>query len=85
VWDDAPDFDVCAEHYRAIQLGEDVDELLYHLDRLGAWIAIWDEPSEAETRLQYRAFEMRDRLVEELWRATVKDKAAECIAMRGPR
>jgi hypothetical protein len=52
---------------------------------LGAWIATWDEPSEAETRLQYRAFEMRDRLMEELWRATVKDKAAEFIAMRGPR
>ncbi len=84
VWHEDPEPFVCTEHYRLIQLGQKVEELLGHLDKLGAWIATWDDPSVGETRLQYHAFTARERLVEELWSATVEAEAAEDIADQGP-
>ena len=84
MWSDVPDYLVCAEHHTAMQLGFKVDELTSHLDKFGAWIATWDDPSVGETRLQYHAFTMREKMVEELWRASVEAQAAEFIAMQGP-
>ncbi len=74
----------CPEHVEVMRLGSKVEELLCHLDKLGAWIATWDDPSVGETRLQYHAFTIRGKLVEELWSATVEAETAEDIAHQGP-
>ena len=80
--DDEPT--ICAEHLRAYELILKRDELRNHLDALGEWIATWDDPSVGETRLQHHAFTMRERMVEEFWRASVEAEAAEDIADQGP-
>jgi hypothetical protein len=79
-----PEPDVCAEHYRAIELRSKVDELHYALDKMGRWIAEWDDPTEDEDRLKSLAFRMREEALEELWRATVRAKAADLIAIQRP-
>jgi hypothetical protein len=74
----------CAEHLRAYELALEESELEGHLDALGAWIATWDDPKVGETRLQHHAFTMRQTMVEELWKLTVRGKGAEIIAAQGP-
>ena len=81
---EAPHYEVCAEHYRVIHLGRELDELLCDLDRVGEWIATWDDPTVGETRLQYHAFTMRQKMVEELWSLSIRAKAAELVADQGP-
>jgi hypothetical protein len=80
---ESPVPNVCAEHYRAIQLSCEVDTYFDALDDLREWIAAKVD-SEYENRLMNHAYRMRDDLEREYWRAAVKDRAASLIANLGP-
>lgn len=82
-----PDYDVCAEHFRAFQLGGTLDPLLDALEKIGEWTAGVEgmadkgEPSWDPPLLEY-AFQMREKAYEDYWRANVASKAAYLIAIQ---
>lgn len=80
---DAPEPKVCAEHFRALELGREEDSYIVALDKLREWI-VAEVDSEYENRLMNHAYRMRDRLEEEYWQTAIKGKAAELIARLGP-
>lgn len=79
--DDAPGFEVCAEHYRAFQLGRAMDPLLDALEKMGEWIRQVDEGGDSP--LEEYAFHMREQAYSDYWRAKVAHKAAYLIAIQG--
>jgi hypothetical protein len=86
--DDNPDYDVCAEHFRAHQLGRALDPLHDALVRIGEWIAEVEgmadkgEPSWDPPLLEY-GFHMCEKAYADYWRANVAREAAYLIAIQG--
>jgi hypothetical protein len=75
-----PDYDICAEHFRAFQTAQATDPLVVALEKMGEWIATVDDGTD-EPLLEY-AFHMREQAYEDYWRAAVIHKGAELIAMQ---
>jgi hypothetical protein len=80
---DSLDPEVCAEHFRAIQLSNEASEMLGGLESVQEWIASHvDGP--VETTLQPRAWEMRAAMEEQYWRLHLAARTAERMAFLGP-